>query len=154
MISRGMFPWRVVSGPVSVIWRGQHPCYSTTTGSQDTSAAERIEPVSLSFNSYETTTATTTAAPIIIMHGKVSPVLTTNSNWSYDTFNWLQVSSARRRTGEASVRRCTRRVRQVAKWSQSMPGIMAKVHIRQIIATKIWPKTLPNSTDSTISRKP
>lgn len=72
MISRVMFPWRVVSGPVSMIWRGQHSPYSTTTGSQDTSAAERIEPVSLSFNSYETTTAKTTAAPIIIMHGKVS----------------------------------------------------------------------------------
>lgn len=71
MISRGMFLRSVVSVPVSRIWRGQHSSYSTTTGSRDASTAERIEPVSMSFNSYETTTADATAAPIIIMHGKV-----------------------------------------------------------------------------------
>lgn len=70
MLLCGMFSRRFVGASVSTLWRIQQPCYSTKTGSQDTSTAERLEPVSMSFNSYETTLAETKAAPIIIMHGK------------------------------------------------------------------------------------
>lgn len=69
-----MFLRRIVSAPVSIITRGQYLCYSTD--SRDTSVFESIEPVSMSFNSYETTSTETTAPPIIIMHGNAyaSPV--------------------------------------------------------------------------------
>lgn len=46
-------------------------CYgnsTTTTGNQNDNSGS-AKSVSLSYNSYETTSAETTAAPIIIMHG-------------------------------------------------------------------------------------
>lgn len=70
MLLCGIFSRRVAGASVSTLWRIQQSRYSTTTGSQDTSTAECLEPVSMSFNSYETTLAETKAAPIIIMHGK------------------------------------------------------------------------------------
>lgn len=43
---------------------------SGNCGNEDSSAEAKIEPVSLSYNSYETASNEATAPPVIIMHGK------------------------------------------------------------------------------------
>lgn len=44
--------------------------YANDNGNQNANIETNIEPVSLSYNSYENTNVTSTAAPIIIMHGE------------------------------------------------------------------------------------
>lgn len=86
--------------------------YCASSNGPNANLEPKIEPVSLSYNSYEDVVATKTAAPVIIMHGRITGIgnrqKLTKIQIIYFLFSRLfsaQVFSVRSKIGEAFANR-------------------------------------------------